>query len=82
VIKLNLNYRSTQHIVEASNEVIKHNKFKVEKEIMASKRSEHKIVVCTANNEEENVEFCLAKVKELLEEGVPNDEILFLYRRS
>lgn len=82
VIKLNLNYRSTQHIVDASNEVIRHNKFKVEKEIVASKRSEHKIVVCTASSEEENVEFCVAKVRELLEEGVPNDEILFLYRRS
>jgi superfamily I DNA/RNA helicase len=33
IIKLNLNYRSTQNIVGASNEVIKHNKFKVEKEI-------------------------------------------------
>ncbi len=81
-IKLNLNYRSTQHIVEASNEVIKHNKFKIEKEILASKRSEHKIVVCTGSSEEENVEFCLSKVRELLEDGVANDEILFLYRRS
>ena len=45
VVKLNLNYRSTQNIVGASNEVIKHNKFKVEKEIHSSKKSEHKIVV-------------------------------------
>ncbi|MBK6937543.1 MAG: hypothetical protein IPH18_12140 [Chitinophagaceae bacterium] len=45
IITLNLNYRSTQNIVGASNEVIKHNKFKVEKDIQASKKSEHKIVV-------------------------------------
>lgn len=44
-IKLNLNYRSTQNIVGASNEVIRHNKFKVEKDVQASKMSEHKIVV-------------------------------------
>lgn len=82
VIKLNLNYRSSQNIVGASNEVIKHNKFKVEKEIFASKKSEHKIVVYSGNSEKENVQFCLDKVRELLEDGFSNDDILFLYRRS
>jgi DNA helicase IV len=81
-IKLNLNYRSTQNIVGASNEVIKHNKFKVDKDVQASKKSEHKIVVYSGNTEEENIQFCFDKVKELLEEGINNDEILFLYRRS
>lgn len=81
-IKLNLNYRSTQNIVGASNEVIKHNKFKVEKDVQASKKSEHKIVVFAGNTEDENLQFCTDKVKELLEDGINNDEILFLYRRS
>ncbi|MCL9807172.1 ATP-dependent helicase [Flavobacterium amniphilum] len=81
-IKLNLNYRSTQNIVGASNEVIKHNKFKVDKDVQASKKSEHKIVVYSGNTEEENIQFCFDKIKELLEEGINNDEILFLYRRS
>ncbi|MEI6434399.1 MAG: ATP-dependent helicase [Bacteroidota bacterium] len=82
IIKLNLNYRSHQHIVGASNEVISHNKFKVEKEIHASKKSEHKIVVYTGNNEDENVQFCVNTVRELMDEGVSGDDILFLYRRS
>ncbi len=81
-IKLNLNYRSTQNIVGASNEVIKHNRFKIDKEVQASKKSEHKIVVYAGNSEDENVKFCLNKVQEILAEGVSNDEILFLYRRS
>jgi len=81
-IKLNLNYRSTQNIVGASNEVIKHNKFKIDKDLYASKKSEHKIVVYSGNSEEENIRFCLDKVKELLKDGVNNEEILFLYRRS
>lgn len=81
-IKLNLNYRSTQNIVGASNEVIKNNKFKVDKEVQASKKSEHKIVVYSGNTEEENILFCLEKVRELLKEGINNDDILFLYRRS
>ncbi len=81
-IKLNLNYRSTQNIVGASNEVIKHNRFKVDKDVQASKKSEHKIVVFAGNTVEENIQFCTDKVKELLDEGINNDEILFLYRRS
>jgi len=82
VVKLNLNYRSTQNIVGASNEVIKNNKFKVEKEIHSSKQSEHKIVVYSGNSEEDNIQFCFDKVKELLDDGLTNEDILFLYRRS
>lgn len=82
VITLNLNYRSTESIVSASNEVIKRNKFKVEKELRASKRSEHKIVVYAGNDEEDNLGFCVKRVRELLEEGMTPDDILFLYRRS
>jgi DNA helicase IV len=81
-IKLNLNYRSTQSIVGASNEVIKHNKFKIDKEIFASKMSNFKIVEYAGNNLEENVVFCTEKVRQLLKEGFKNDDILFLYRRS
>lgn len=82
VVKLNLNYRSTQNIVGASNEVIKNNKFKVEKEIHSSKNSEHKIVVYSGNSEEENIQFCFDKVKELQDDGLTSEDILFLYRRS
>ncbi len=82
VVKLNLNYRSTQNIVGASNEVIRHNKFKVEKDVQASKKSEHKIVVYAGNDEQDNIQFCVDEVQRLLDSGIANDEILFLYRRS
>ena len=80
--KLNLNYRSTQHIVGASNEVIKHNKFKIDKDIKASKQSEHKIVVYAGNTEQENIDFCTNTINELIDQGMNPDEILFLYRRT
>lgn len=82
VIKLNLNYRSTQNIVGASNEVIRHNKFKVDKEIRSSKKSKHKILVYAGNSQNDNTQFCYEKVQELLADGLNNDDILFLYRRS
>lgn len=82
VVKLNLNYRSTQNIVGASNEVIKHNKLKVEKEVYSSKISEHKIVVYSGGSEDENIQFCLDKVRELQNTGLTSEDILFLYRRT
>ncbi len=82
IIKLNLNYRSTQNIVGAGNEVIKNNRYKIEKEIFASKNSEHKIEVYAGAEDEENVAYCMQKVRECLEDGIPGEEILFLYRRT
>lgn len=82
VIKLDLNYRSTQHIVGASNEVIRHNKFKVEKAIRSSKQSEHKIVVFAGNTKEDNITFVIEEVRKFMDEGMKSEDILFLYRRS
>lgn len=82
VLKLNMNYRSTQHIVGASNEVIRHNKYKIDKDVQAAKKSEHKIVVYAGGSLEENLQFCCDKIRELKDEGISGEEIMFLYRRS
>jgi DNA helicase-4 len=81
-IVLNLNYRSTQNIVGASNEVIRHNKFKIEKELSALKVSENKIVVFAGTEEDENIDYCNEMVQELLNDGFKQEDILFLYRRT
>ena len=82
IIKLNRNYRSTEHIVGASNEVIKHNKFKIEKDILASKKSPIKVMEFAGTDIENNVRFAIDEVQKLLNNGIENDEILFLYRRT
>lgn len=82
IIKLNQNYRSERIIVEASNEVIKYNKHKIDKDIAATKDTQQKIIVQKGNNEQENIRYCVEKVQELLEEGYAKDDILFLYRRN
>ncbi len=82
VLKLDKNYRSTQNIVGASNEVIRKNKFMVDKEISALKMSEHKIVVFSGKSLNDNIDYCLDKVEELRRDGLQHDDILFLYRRS
>lgn len=82
VIKLNQNYRSERNIVNASNEVIKYNKHKIDKDITAVKDTQQKIIIQKGNDEQENIRFCIEKVKELLEDGYAKDDILFLYRRN
>jgi len=81
-VKLNLNYRSTGNIVGASNEVIRNNKFRIEKEMTAARKSEHKIVVYAGSGEADNLAFCTSQIRALMNEGVTGDEILFLYRRN
>ncbi|MDX2133742.1 MAG: UvrD-helicase domain-containing protein [Saprospiraceae bacterium] len=82
LIQLDLNYRSTQHIVGAGNEVIRHNRLRIDKTIRATKMSDHKIVVYAGSSLAENIAFCLRTVRECLDEGLGADDILFLYRRT
>jgi superfamily I DNA/RNA helicase len=79
VITLNINYRSTQNIVDAGNEVIKHNKFKIDKEIFAIKPTLQKIMLFSASEEEDGIEetlnFCVSQVVKLQKEGYTSDVI-------
>jgi len=81
-IKLSMNYRSTEHIVGASNEVIRHNKFKVDKDVRSNKKSSSKIHVYAGKNQAENLEYVLDQVNKLKDKGYTKEDILFLYRRS
>lgn len=82
-IKLSLNYRSSENIVGASNEVIAHNKFKVAKDVKSSKKSDSKIHIYAGNNEKENIEYVVKQIFQLRKEkGYTKEDILILYRRS
>lgn len=83
VIKLYVNYRSNETIVGASNEVIKKNKFKVDKEVTAYKKTPSKIQIYRAKSvEKDGVGYLVQKVQELQELGLSPEDILILYRRS
>lgn len=82
IVQLNHNYRSTDFIVKASNEVISHNSFKIEKQIKSVNKSKKKIEVYAGIDHVDSVNFCVQEVQELLDKGIDAGEILFLYRRS
>jgi DNA helicase IV len=82
-IKLNLNYRSNQTIVEASNELIRKNKLIVDKELIASNKKLSKLNIFAADEAGiDDVEYLVNRVKELQKQGVEHHNILILYRRS
>ena len=81
--KLDVNYRSTQTIVGASNEVIKHNKNQISKDVKAFKQAPSKIQIYRAKKLDiDGVEFLVEKVRELYDKGMTKDDILVLFRRS
>lgn len=82
IIKLNLNYRSTDFIVKASNEVIKNNKFQVSKKVSAVQKGGAKIEVNYAEKEGDTESFIWEKIVKHIDEGIPSEEILVLYRRT
>ena len=79
---LSTNYRSTDKIVQASNRVIAHNKYKVDKQIEAASKSEKLIEVYAGTDLKDNLAYAVREVKDLLKMGIAGDQILFLYRRS
>lgn len=83
VHKLDINYRSNQSIVGASNEVIKNNKNQISKDVKAFKQSLTKIQIYRAKRAEvDGVDFLIEKVKDLYSRGYGKEDILVLFRRS
>lgn len=83
VITLDVNYRSTQTIVGASTEVIRKNKFQIDKDIRAHKKTPSKIQIYRAKEIDiDGVGFMVDKVRKLQDEGLNPEDILILYRRS
>ncbi len=81
--KLDVNYRSTQTIVGASNEVIKHNKNQIPKEVSAFKQNpSHIEIYRTRKPGADDVDFFIEKLRDLKNKGYNPEDILVLSRRS
>lgn len=78
-IKLEENYRSTQNILDAANEVISNNKGRKGKNLWTSNGSGEKIEIFTANNEHSEAEYIANKITEL--KGSFSDTVI-LYRMN
>jgi DNA helicase-2/ATP-dependent DNA helicase PcrA len=82
VIKLEENYRSTQPILDLTNEVIAGALRSHEKVLYSRKKSEQKPVYVETFSENEQSRFVVQRVLELREEGVALNEIAVLFRNG
>ncbi|MCC7298884.1 MAG: UvrD-helicase domain-containing protein [Bacteroidia bacterium] len=83
VFKLEQNYRSTQHIVNAASSVIKHNKKQLEKEVWTANEPGEKIRVVRSITEAEEARFVAQNIfEEKNLNQLPNKAFAVLYRTN
>jgi DNA helicase-2/ATP-dependent DNA helicase PcrA len=83
VVTLEQNYRSTQNILEAANEIIKKNKFRPEKNLFTKNEAGEKIGLYEALDESDEADFVATKILELMDKGQNTlSEVAILYRAN
>ncbi len=81
--KLEQNYRSTEHIVQAANEVINHNKRQIQKKIRSEKGVGEKIKVIRALSDTEEGKRVIDSIQELKNRHhLANSDMAILYRTN
>ena len=81
-ILLEENYRSTTNILDAANDVIRHNKNRKDKNLWTANEQGGKIKYYRAYNEKEEARYVIRKIKELISGGVNYQDIAILYRTN
>jgi DNA helicase-2/ATP-dependent DNA helicase PcrA len=86
-IILNENYRSTPPILNGANSMIKHNKYRVEKDLIAKREGIRKIVHSTFSSEEFEARWVAEKCKQLKNSTEPQEhtdyiDMAILYRSN
>ena len=82
IIKLEQNYRSTTTILNAANDVIKHNKERKDKVLWSNKGEGDKITYYRAFNGIDEAQFVSREIKNLVNEGIEYEDIAILYRTN
>lgn len=81
-ILLEQNYRSTKNIINASNDLIKNNKTRKDKNLWTDNAEGLKIEYKTAMNEKDEAHYVVKEIEDLINNGVDYNEIAILYRTN
>lgn len=82
VILLEENYRSTQTILSAANQIIKKNIYRKEKNLFTKNSEGEKIALSITLDESTEANYIAEKAKELIKNGAAPREIAVLYRAN
>ncbi len=80
IIKLEYNYRSTQKILNAANNLIAHNRNRLGKTLKATKEEGEEVKILHSQNESAEAASIAKRIKELINKGVYYNQIAVLYR--
>ena len=81
-IRLEENYRSTQHILDAANAVIAHNEGRKEKRLWTQAGDGEQVTLVRSASERHEGEFIADTIRKAVEEGASYDDFAVLYRMN
>ncbi|MCX6701877.1 MAG: hypothetical protein NTX96_01620 [Candidatus Zambryskibacteria bacterium] len=79
---LEQNYRSTKNILAVANEIIKKNNFRIPKKLFTENIEGEKISLFKGRSEIDEAHFIAMKSKELISNGIKDENIAVLYRAN
>ncbi|HEX5128329.1 MAG TPA: 3'-5' exonuclease, partial [Usitatibacter sp.] len=82
VVKLEQNYRSHGHILDAANAIIAQNKARLGKNLWTDSGKGEPLRIYAAANDDEEARFIVEEVRQLHREGNPLSEMALLYRSN
>ncbi len=80
IVKLEVNYRSTQPILEAANALIEHNSKRLGKKLVSHRGEGPEVKLLHSLDESHEARNIAQKIHDLLDEGADPEEIAVLYR--
>ncbi|MDR0467516.1 MAG: UvrD-helicase domain-containing protein [Campylobacteraceae bacterium] len=80
IIKLEDNYRSTEEILRAANDLIEHNRSRLGKVLKSTQGSGENILFLESSDENQEASIIASKVKKLIDKGISPKNIAILYR--
>ncbi len=82
VVPLEQNYRSTETILESSNQVIAGSLQRYEKNLWSKKASDQKPLLVNCKDDQDEVEYLVETILKRLEEGIPLAQQAVLFRAA
>ena len=82
VIRLEQNYRSTTHILDAANAVIKHNGSRLGKDLWTAGEEGEPVKLYAAYNEQDEARFVIDQIQSWVNQGGARSDAAILYRSN
>jgi len=80
IVRLELNYRSTQRILNPANELLRRGRNRIDKTLTSTRKAGYKPTMFAAGDESEEAIFVAAGIRRLLARGIRGEEVAVLYR--